>query len=1093
MNSATPEPVPERARAHFTIVGIGASAGGLAAISTLLRTLPLDTGMAFVVVLHLDPRHDSALDDILSRATAMPVRRAQDQLGVEPNHVYVIPPGKDMTISDGQLRLEPRTETHGQHRSIDHFLSSLAEDPEVEAIGVILSGASTDGTRGLSEIKSVGGITFAQDESAEHATMPRSAIAAGCVDMTLSPEDIAQEIARISRHPIRQLAEDASLTRILEALRHATGTDFSHYKPNTLQRRITRRLLLLKMDNAQAYVRYLTKTPKEAEALYQDILINVTGFFRNPAAYDALKASVFPRLAADRGNNEPVRVWSIACSTGEEAYSLAIAWIEYAQESGRSMPIQIFATDLNSRSIEKARAGVYPKNIAENLSPQRLRQFFVDVDGNYRIAKAIRDMCVFAQQNVLADPPFSHIDLIACRNLLIYLEPVLQRKLLPMLHYSLRQDGMLWLGSSETIGTFRDLFDVQDAKSKIYSKKRGSARSAPPSARTRNASRNAGDNAPHTSPREAALPDPQKEADRIVLARYAPAGVVLNAEFEIVQFRGDTGPYLAPSPGRASLSILKMLREGLLVGVRAALNKAKREQAAVHEDALRVKSSDGPRDINVIVIPLRPTDAAAGAYLLLFEEPVQSAEVFARKFEAQARVLAEHRVRPSDENALGQENARLIQELDATRDYLQSVIEQQEGANEALQSANEEVQSANEELQSINEELETSKEEIQSSNEELATVNDELQHRNVELTHLSNDMINLLGSVQMAIVMLGRDMRIRRFTPHAEKLLNLVAADVGRALIDIHLKIDIPELQTLLLDAIENASTREMEVQDNRGGWFSLRIRPYRTTENQIDGAVMMLVDIADLKRAEEILRNADRGKDDFLALLAHELRNPLAAIRTSQYVLSSARASADQRIRASAITERQSALMERIIEDLLDLSRLAHGKVELRLERLDVRAVVTETIAATEHQRLARRQSLDVSLPDHALDVDADATRLDQIISNLLGNASKFTPEGGHIGIEVRSSDATPASPTAQLEITVRDNGIGIDATALRTIFDSFMQGRTLETTRSGMGLGLALARQLTALHGGTIAVFSEGVGRGAQFVVHLPLVSAG
>src|SRR6266545_3261647 len=854
------EETPRQDIPRFPVVGIGASAGGIEAVKQVLQALPADTGMAFVLVQHLDPTHASMLTEILSRATSMPVSEVTDQMAVEPNHVYVIPPGMNMAISQGTLRLSPREETPGQHRVVDHFLHSLAEDRGHKAIGVILSGSATDGTLGLEAIKAEGGITFAQDDTAQHKSMPRSASAAGCVDFVLPPDEIAREIVRISRHPYVapgaeaavEGAREPKLNEVLDQLRFATGVDFSNYKRNTLYRRVTRRVVLHKMEGLGDYVRFLQSNPAEVEALYQDVLISVTSFFRNPEAFEMLKGKVFPRLTQERSRHEAMRIWVLGCSTGEEAYSIAIAFAEFGEASGRQIPLQLFATDLNGVGIEKARAGIYSKTVTQEVSPERLRRFFVEMDGNYRITKSIRDTCVFARHNVLSEPPFSRIDLISCRNMLIYLEPSLQQRVLSILHYALQPKGFLWLGGSETIGAYRDLFEMEDAKQKIYVKKLGAKRVTVDLLPTplRAEPRAAGQPG-----REVGGPgtDVQREADRLLLARYAPASVLVNAELEIVQFRGDTGRYLAPSPGKASLNLLKMLREGLLVGVRGAVHKARRSEAPAREEGLRIKSNGGYRSVNVQVIPVKRNGGPEEHFLVLFEEAAlgpQPRGKQARLKMAKAKV-AGRRERESSEHEI----ARLTQELAATREYLQSVIEQQEAANEELQSSNEEVQSANEELQSTNEELETSKEEIQSSNEELATVNEELHNRNLELNQSINDFVNLLASVQLPIVMLGSDLRIRRFTPMAEKLFKLIPADVGRPITDIKLTVDIPDLEQMLADVVETASVKEREVRDKQGRWYLLRIRPYRTLESRIDGAVLLLVDVDSVKRSEQTLR----------------------------------------------------------------------------------------------------------------------------------------------------------------------------------------------------------------------------------------------
>ena len=578
--------------APFPIVGVGASAGGLEAFTQLLKALPSNTGMAFVLVQHLAPSHPSALSEILARATKMPVMEVRDEPTVEPNHVYVIPPDRSMVIARGALQLLPR-EGRGAHHPIDQFFRTLAKEQRHRAIGVVLSGTATDGTIGLEEIKAEGGITFAQDATAQHEGMPHSAIASGCVDFVLPPAEIAREIVRIGHHPYAvpeaaapESDDKLNLAQVVQLLKHATGVDFTGYKFNTLYRRVTRRMVFQKMDGLAEYVQYLRKTPTEVEALYSDILISVTSFFRDKESFEALKSQVFPRLLKDRSRHDPVRLWTLGCSTGQEAYSLAMAFTEAAEAAGSNVPLQLFASDLNAAGIEKARAGVYAKDIAQDVSPERLRRFFSEVDGHYRIGKEIRDACVFSRHNVLADPPFSRIDLISCRNLLIYMEPVLQQRIMPTLHYALKPAGCLWLGGAETIGTYRDLFDAEDAKHKIYAKKPGSG----PGHGHFPLQPGGAPRAPFVpiTARPSDAADLPREADRILLTKFAPPGVLVSADLDILQYRGDTGAYLAPAPGKASLSLLKMLREGLLVAVRAAVQRAGKENAPVREEGLGV-------------------------------------------------------------------------------------------------------------------------------------------------------------------------------------------------------------------------------------------------------------------------------------------------------------------------------------------------------------------------------------------------------------------------------------------------------------------------------------------------------------------------
>ncbi|HUR29237.1 MAG TPA: CheR family methyltransferase, partial [Planctomycetota bacterium] len=996
----------------------------------------------------------------------------------------------------------------------------------------------------------------------------------------------------------------------------ASGVDFAHYKYNTLQRRITRRMVLHKLQNLSEYIRMLTAENKEVEALYQDILIGVTSFFRNAESYDALKRVVFPALVANASGHEQLRVWALGCSTGEEAYSIAMSFSEFIETTSKRVSMQIFATDLNAHGIEKARYGLYSKGITQDVSPERLRRFFVEVDGNYRISKPIRDMCIFARQNVLADPPFSRLDLVACRNVMIYLEPVLQRKLVPILHYALRNQGYLWLGSSETIGQHRELFDLLEPKHKFYVRKTAVRTAIPmPMASVRMPAVPHGTRPP---PRDgiASLVDTQKEVERQILARYSPPGVVLDDALDIIQFRGDTSPYLSPASGKPTVSLLKMLREGLMVAVRGAVHKAKREGHAVREEGLRADFGGGTREVDVVAIPLDGSDFPSGTILLLFEESAQSITARARQMEAQvlARVSSSSKAQGATTNE--PEFSRLKQELSATRDYLQSVIEQHEATNEELQSANEEVQSANEELQSINEELETSKEEIQSSNEELATVNDELQTRNVELSQSNNDLLNLLTSVQMAILMLGPDLRVRRFTPTAEKLFNLSATDIGRPIRDLNLGSDLGDLEALVIAAMDTVNPQEREVQSRTGQWFSLRVRPYRTFENKIDGAVLMLVDIdtlkrseqavresegrfevladsapvliwvnglegcqtvnrayeeflgvpessilgfewtkhihpddrgafmgtyleafskhtgfnaqfrfrrhdgvyrwmrvvatpriqgkneftgfvgctfdiSDLKEAENMLRDEDRRKDEFLATLSHELRNPLASLCSVSHLLSNDKNIPPALLKAHEVIERQTRNMARLVDDLLDITRVTHGTIQLRKERVDLLAPLESAISATQHLRKDMHQELRFKKPIAPLPVSGDPTRLEQIFVNLLTNAAKFTPPLGHVWVDVQRDESNPAEP--EVAVCVRDDGEGISQASLPHIFDLFVQGsRSLGTIQAGVGIGLTLAQRLAQMHGGSIVATSAGLALGSEFTVRLPLLTA-
>ncbi len=867
-----PEPQQSR-RALFPIVGVGASAGGLEAFTQLLKTLGSGTEMAYVLVQHLDPSHESALTDLLARATEMPVRQVTDATPVEPNHVYVIPPNVDMTISQGILRLTPRTATRGHHMPIDRFLRSLAEDQRSNAIGIILSGTASDGTLGLVAIKAEGGITFAQDEkSAKFDGMPQNAIAAGCVDFVLPPDAIGRELARIRAHPYlapsssARTAElvpdgDPRLKDILHLLRTANEVDFSDYKPATVKRRILRRMALQRIGKLKEYVQFLRHHPSEVEALYEDILIKVTSFFRDPDAFEALKTEVFPSILKHRSPVEPIRIWVPGCSTGEETYSQAIALLEFLRKRRADIPFQLFGTDLGQGSIEKARAGIYPQSIAADVSPERLQRFFVKVEGGYRINKMIRDVCVFARQNLLQDPPFSRIDVISCRNVLIYLGPVLQKRIMPIFHYALRPRGFLMLGGAEgVIGTASDLFELMDRKHKIYCRKSTASGLHFDFAASRY-SFEAGNIASgkETQQREGGvhLMDLHKEADRLLLTKYSPVAVVINDDMEVLESRGHVGLYLELAPGRASFNVLKMAREGLLFDLQSAINEAKKEKEGVpvRKENVQIERNGEVKDVNLEITAFKVVSGSGRHFLIMFEDSRPAV-----KGELAETMAAEAKLGKGGKEKRSGQSSHLKQELAATKRYLHSIVEDKEASNEELQAANEEILSSNEELQSTNEELQTAKEELESTNEELHTVNEELHNRNFELTEANTDLVNLLSSVNIAMVMLGRDLRIRRVTPGGGKRFGFLLTDVGRPITNIRPNIDVPDLEQMILEVINTVSVKERDVQDREGHWYSLRILPYKTLEDTIEGAVLTLVDINDLKNnLQEIKQSHDQ------------------------------------------------------------------------------------------------------------------------------------------------------------------------------------------------------------------------------------------
>lgn len=876
------EPAPSQ-WLRFPVVGIAASAGGLEAFSQLLAALPADSGIALIFVLHLSPHRDSMLAELLRGQAHIPVTQITDGMKIEPDHVYVTPPNAQIDITDGLLRLQPRPNDASQHTPADYFFSSLAQAAQSRAIGVVLSGTATDGAMGIREIKAVGGITMAQEPgTAKFDGMPRAAVATGAVDLVLPPNEIALELARISRHPFirpeTQRAEgdnlpvfEEQLPRIFALLRHASGVDFTHYKLPTIRRRLQRRMVLHRITSIEHYLRYLQKNPDEVNALYRDLLIHVTRFFREPESFKALAETVFPAiLAARRNAEEPVRIWVPGCATGEEAYSVAIGLLEALGENPGAVPIQIFATDVSEVAIEHARSGLYPESISADVSSERLRRFFVRVDGSYRISKTVRDACVFARQDLTRDPPFSRLDLIVCRNVLIYLSVALQKRLMAVFHYALKPNGYLMLGAAETAGPTGELFSLADKRHRLYAKKTGALRAdmnfAPMDQRS--------NEEPRVRSPAMRTGTVQNEANRIILDRYSPPAVLVNQEQQIIYFRGQTGAFLEPAPGEATLNVLKMAREGLLHGLRSALAEAQERGQPARREGLHVKTNSHGTDVTVEVIPVEgPYEGRH--FLILFQEPSSRA--------TRERAVLPHKGSARTRAPTAREQARIAQleqELAASREYLQSIIQDLEAANEELQSANEEILSSNEELQSTNEELDTVKEELQSTNEELNTVNEELHNRNEELSRSNSGLVNLLGSVQIAMVMVNNDLRIRRFTPMAERILNLIPSDVGRRISDINPNIECPDLEKLMAESIDGVATVEREVRDRQGATYALRIRPYKSIENRIDGAVLALFDI-DAARGGERLAEFGRRLtaaiiediDEPLVLLDRELR----------------------------------------------------------------------------------------------------------------------------------------------------------------------------------------------------------------------------
>src|SRR5438105_4208960 len=844
------------------IVGIGGSAGGFEAAMEFLRNLPQKTGMAFVIVQHLDPHHASRLSNLLGKVTAMPVSEVTRTTTPKPNTVYVQPTNKCVTAKNGALTLVRRTER--LNIAIDHFFESLAEECGSRAIGIVLSGTGSDGTAGLRAIKAAGGLTFAQtEESAKFDAMPRSAIRSGFVDLVLPPDAMAHEIQRIADHPyIRRPLADAEevekdvyrqaddLGRIFLTLKKQMGVDFSGYKETTLIRRVNRRMALHRIEKLSQYARYLRNNKKEIEALFDDLLINVTRFFRDEALFRALKKRFLPTLLRNKKKERQreLRVWVPGCATGEEVYSLAICILEVLGNQLSKIRVQIFGTDLSESVIEHARAGIYPGAIEKDVPRARLNRFFVKRDGSYQIHRSVRDICTFARQNLTADPPFSRLDLISCRNVLIYLSSELHKRCIPQFHYALNPGGYLILGPAESVGMYDELFKLADKKNKIYTKEAKTGPRAadliPPRglelsrfATTARSGNGVNFNA-----------DILKMADRIILSTYAPAAVVIDHNFLVQQFRGRTDLFLEHTPGPATLNLIQLARPNLVPDLRTTIRRAIKTDKPARAERAKVTLRRKTYEINIQVVPFKVPGADKSWFLVIFDESTSG-----NKQERLMRVLGK--------TTAQREVTDLRRELAASKDSLQTIIEEQEATNEELKSANEEIESSNEELQSTNEELETAKEELQSTNEELTTLNEELSNRNLEMMQLTNELNNLLASTQMPIVMVDNELTVRRATPAARGAFNILPTDIGRPLSELRPNIDVPDLENILREVIETLGTRERKVTDNDGRQYSLRIRPYRTTDNRIDGAVLTLVDI-DATKERDAAKTCNRTKD---------------------------------------------------------------------------------------------------------------------------------------------------------------------------------------------------------------------------------------
>ncbi len=1207
---------------EFPVVGIGASAGCIPALRKLFEPMSAAPGMAFVVVVHLSPRHDSNLADILGRVTRMPVQAVRETTTIAADHVYVISPAQQLTMTDGQLRVAKRPETVGRPAAIDSFLRTLAMAHGRRAVGIVLSGTGSDGTLGLARLKECGGVTLAQaPEDAEYDGMPVSAIDDGVVDFVLPAAGMSAKLAALWENMQRiELPEpsvpgvpvvpteadadaaQAALAQILRLLRVATGHDFKHYKRATVLRRIERRLQVTGMAGLPEYRAYLQEHPEESKGLLKDLLISVTNFFRDREAFDALEAEIDASLMPVAKSTGKLRAWVAGCATGEEAYSIAMLLSERAEEQRPDLRIQVFASDIDESAIAAARAAIYPDTVLDDVTPARLRRFFVKEENHVRVRKELRDRVLFAVHNLLRDPPFSSLDLICCRNLLIYFDRDVQQQVLEVFHFALKPGGLLFLGSSESADAAGQLYEQVDKKWRIF-RADGTLRRRPVPGlplHQRASPFGAGTSPAEGSPALGDLHHRLREA-------YAPPSILIDAESNILHSTPRAAPFLRFVHGQPTYNLLEVVRPELRLELRTAIFRARQLHASVEAKKVRL---DDAGEAPWVTMTAHPIEEAGSALVLVM-------------FDSIAATLGDGAQKASNKDPL---LLSLEEELRQTREQLRGSIGESAKSTEDLRASNEELQAINEELRSATEELETSKEELQSVNEELITVNQELKTKVEETAKANDDLKNLIASTDIATVFVDRELRVKRFTPRASQLFNLIESDIGRRLLDITHRLQYEHLARDARTAFDSLRVVEREVGGPDGRTYLVRALPYRTHEDVIDGAVLNFIDITATRRAEQQVREgeanlrtllessedyaiittdssgmiatwnqgahrlfgfdpsdalgqsieliftpADRAegvpqqemkeareqgrasderwhlrkdgtsffcsgilapmykneqlvgyakiardltdhkraetrlaallqqekgmrselqrasvlKDEFLAVMSHELKHPLNLIHVNAELLArlpEVRESASV-ARAASVIRRTVLSQAKIIDDLLDLSRARTGKLGLSKAALEWSVVVERVVDAVQADAAAKSITLECEIDAAASSINADAVRVEQIVWNLLSNALKFTQAGGAIRVGL-SLDGSFG------RLDVADTGQGISADFLPHVFEMFRQAsHGAARSEGGLGIGLALVKHLVEEHGGRVAVASDGPGRGARFSVWLPL----
>lgn len=1093
----------------FPVVGVGASAGGLEALMEFIISIGAHRGLACIIVQHLDPHHQSNLANLLAAKTILPVKEGIDGLEVAPGCIYVIPSNKVMTLAQGRLQVTPRKQDEASPTPINQLFYSLAIEEEANAIGVVLSGTGSDGALGLKAIKAGGGLTFAQDErSAKFFGMPKAAIDLNVVDRILAPRDIAKAILRLVSLPKADPSdgndlmrsecdqrEEEVINRLLIKVKHSTGVDLTRYRRGTIKRRLLRRLALNGSETLEDYLAYLEATPDEAHVLLQDFLIPVTSFFRDPEVFESLATTVLPPLLDGLHGHQRVRVWVPGCSSGEEVYSIAMLFAEYLEQRGKPLNLQIFGTDLSESAIAVARAGIYREAISRHVSDVRLRRFFVKIGGHYRITQSIRDCCVFARQNVVYDPPFSRIDLISCRNLLIYLDDSLQKKVLPLFHYALNPGGFLLLGMSETLGASSPLFRVIDKKFRTFMKMASTG--------TESLIRLATSNLPqlpmtmkvNDSNEKDGVARLSSEANSLSMKRFVPPAILCDGDLNVLEYRGDTVLFMATPVGPPTKKLLKLLRPELLVPLSNALSKSRSEMATARCEGMRLGHGQEDLVVNLEVVPFRLKGEEPLCFIVFFEHqrvPCERMKGRPSGFLTSLVMRLKDRwlSHPPPKSPKNEEFNRLTQELESTQTYIKAILESHEVAMEALKTAEEKLSISNEEYQCTNEELETAKEELLSSNEELRSRNRELSGLNESYLVARDFSESIVETVNQPLLVLDTKASIklangsfyRAFKMNPKQTLGVCFFEIGEG------QWGIPELRQLISRVIDQSSpieALELKVHFQNIGDRQLKFHAQKLLSSSQKQIVIAIQDNTEYQAALDALSLTDQRKDDFLSMLAHELRNPLAPIQHALDLWKRGDASLEAIDKAQETMSRQLRQETRLIDDLLDLSRINSGKILLRTEPVDLALLLQHTIDDLQPQIVSHSHQLIANIPTTPVVVQGDKARLQQIFLNLISNAIKYTPLGGKIWVDLRSEGMESLT-------TIKDNGIGIEETMIAHIFDPFVQAKNpMSMTETGLGIGLTLVKRLVELHGGTIKALSEGVGIGSSFSVCLPVLA--